>query len=968
MKLRPLIAALALLLLGTVPSHAWFGRIAGGSAGGGGGSLSLVRTFNQPAGTTTPANAFWMIGQPVLAGSVPSGQIVSATLGGSAVRVADCDAGGPMLHADGSTRWMRLLVDYSGQTITPGGSANLVLTPTAGSWPSTSSRSPADFKALDDTVTLANLTMPGGATGAGYTTPSGTWTADFSNVTGTGTGTIYQTTTVCTSPLGNLYEVKANFVNGSTTHVMLEAAMYYWVTQTSAGALGPVLSWGPFVENMQMYKTTPGEFLADITWLRGGTQQRKQLTVPIIPMTSAVMMRGDGQADWTASDPQVWVGQDYTKVRATQTILPLLSGISYTGNACCTASESITGVSGAIFTANLSGIFEGGFHPAVALEFNGSLGGLGGISLNTTYWACALNGTTFELFDSFTDAQSAWSGTGAYGCGTTGLITPTGTYSSGATIQQDVAPETSGGIFTIDMPGTGGAPSIGVFTEPGVAYLVGNTQAYERTARVTAYQMWSIPLWVINDATGCIPSLMNSAGTPTTGTNCAGGTGLGAAHNGDAWTAGEGTILFTKAFYGTGGPNVPTGITNTVWSPDDGHFTGPDPYYVWLLEGSPYLQDFLVQNGNRATATYWSTGQPYNPYQVAGTGPTFYDVVLASDAANERGSHWSLRDISIGAYAAPQGSPEEAYFQNVLTSNAAYFAAYQTYEGTNYSNLGISANYDRGGIAVYDYYQSGFMHDYGSMMIGLDAALDGEFVPGLVAMANNLPKWLVALYGSSAICPYFSSTYTFNHATLDPGASPPQQYVSSQSLIGFSFNGLANTPFSFSSGSNVVTAAASWLDQTGTTMPIAVNDLVRFANSTQDDGTANPAPSPFVDGTTYCVVSTTGTLTFNVAPMGPDPTHCSAGAGSIITASATATGVGGMMTPWGQTCPPAPYAITTGSSTDSYIGYSAAGLGIAAARGVAGATTAWTNAEARLSPSAPGTCSGDAQYCIGDTW
>lgn len=41
MKLRRLLAALALLLLGTLPSQAWFGRIGGGAPGGGGGPVLL---------------------------------------------------------------------------------------------------------------------------------------------------------------------------------------------------------------------------------------------------------------------------------------------------------------------------------------------------------------------------------------------------------------------------------------------------------------------------------------------------------------------------------------------------------------------------------------------------------------------------------------------------------------------------------------------------------------------------------------------------------------------------------------------------------------------------------------------------------------------------------------------------------------------------------------------------------------
>ncbi len=62
--------------------------------------------ISQPAGTTTPTKAFWQIGQPFKPGEVPTGNVLTATLGGNPVEVRSCnEAGGPLLHADGSWRW-----------------------------------------------------------------------------------------------------------------------------------------------------------------------------------------------------------------------------------------------------------------------------------------------------------------------------------------------------------------------------------------------------------------------------------------------------------------------------------------------------------------------------------------------------------------------------------------------------------------------------------------------------------------------------------------------------------------------------------------------------------------------------------------------------------------------------------------------------------------------------------------------
>ena len=185
------------------------------------------------------------------------------------MEVRSCnEAGGPLLHADGSWRWARLLIDYSGQTIAPGSSSVLAFSSAPGSWTTVSTRSNADWEALHDTVTLANL-VTSAPSALGYDQPSGIWKATFD---GGSTNTIVP---ICANDLGIQVEVKAAFTNGSTTQVALQAVMDYWVTENSDGSLGPIASKGPFVEDMLAFKPNFANYTYDLTYLRNGSSVRQ---------------------------------------------------------------------------------------------------------------------------------------------------------------------------------------------------------------------------------------------------------------------------------------------------------------------------------------------------------------------------------------------------------------------------------------------------------------------------------------------------------------------------------------------------------------------------------------------------------------------------------------------------------------------------------------------------------------------
>lgn len=924
-----------------------------------GGALALQPQFNQPTGTTTPATAFWRIGYPMLTAAVPVNGSVTATLGGTAVRVAACNAGGPLLHSDSSPRWYRLLVDYSGVTITPGSSKTLVLTPSSTPWSSSSSRTTADIFADNDTITMASVT--GSTAGA----IAGTWTADFSNLAGTGTGTIYELDTICTTPLGNIYHAKANFKNGSTTFATAcsctavpTASLYFWATQTSGGALGPITFEAPSIENMQMFGTNPQSWTATMTWLRNGVSQRSQVGIPIYAATKAEMPRIDGQDDYSANDPGIDVTWDYTQVRATRTIPPVISGITYVGGAgstTATTSQAISAVSSTgVFTiasGHLYGLTDPTYFAPTAVDFIGSFGSLTGLSQNTPYWQCALSASTFEIFTTYPAAAIDYTGSGFH-CptpGTTNVVPGgTGSYSGGMSAEISATPETYG-LYDLGMPDSGNHDDLTLFWWPewAAAGIVGNTQAWHRLARTQAYALWTIPQWVLNSTTGCIPSLMNTANTPSTGTCASGHTGMGTAFPTVGWP--NALWIPSGIITAPTGPPSPSSAQG-FWNQASSHFPASPAHTVELLEGEPELEDLLVQIGNHGIAGSDNSGYTSREFQVAGTGTTYSGQVEGlCTSGTVRLCVWNRRDASEGMYWAPEGSDEQTYFrterQNDVNGMAAYIA-YTNNGGSNYSNLGFLQDDDTGGttavnaVGTAEPYTSMFMHQYNSMTMNMDCALNGEFTTGLCAQADIVSSWQVQLYDSG--CSYWWDGFNFAASTSDTGSATPSTWVSDQSLIAVTPE--ENTTVTINvNGTNGQVTLPNFEPHINPTKTIVVGDEWRPQNWGPDGIDGNPAPSPLVDGTTYCVVSvvssTADTTTVMIAPETTHTTPCTTGAGSTFTSfSASVTGIGGMVVPAGQTCPPTTDGSYASSASDpnSYNMWNIFGLGAAAARFNAG--------------------------------
>ncbi len=880
-----------------------FGR--GGAAGSSPPptTLALVRTVNNVGSGNLNAlgSAFWTVGHPFATGEVPTGSIVTATLGGTAVPV---HAIARKLHADGSLAWAQLLVDMSGISIAAAASADLVLTSTTGSWSSTTSRTNADWTGLVDTVEITNLSTTG--TPAADMDGAGTWIAAFD---GGGTNAIE---VYGQGPLGLWVQVVAPFVNGATTHRFLEAVIEYWVCEKADTTLGPVASRGPFIRNIQAFKTNPSQFGYDLSWKRNGSVQRSEIGVPHPSLTIQTLCRIDGQWDWTANDPVVWISQDYTLTRKTKKTPPFADGITYTGDSSIKTSVAITGINTGtgVFTMGDTSSLFGQAQRTNAVDFTAASMPTG-LTAGLAYWAVRLSGTTIQLYDTLAHALAA---------GSTGKVIPS-TAGTTVVVRLCLAPTTTG-QWVQAMGNPGSQPNISLLTEWGTSYHVANTQAQQRLSRVQAYSFAGIPEWVVGTttATGKIPWLVN--GTPPAG--------MGAGKSTSFWSGAAGGN-YSSDIGGGSGPTVGSPALNG-WLPGLAHFPS-GPFGVWLMEGGTILRDLLLYNGNRGVANFIYL--PSRNMVISGT--TYYGQCGWNEVPfSARASAWSLRDVAYAAFAAGQGSDEETYFLTVLQKNCDGFNAYKTFKGADYSAMGLvyyaEQDYPPGTHNIDSSTTENFMQMYMQSAWGFASMLIGDRVTDVNAVADFTAVFLDLLYNST-LSPYFATAYTIGIGASDYNAANPGVYFGTTvSRFGINTAG-DNIFFAYANGSADIT----WSNADPYLTPL-VNDKFRpqnYANlQNGTGGVSSAAPTPFSDGTDYFVVAVnSGAKTFQV----------SATSGGIpITAGATVARSGGFFMPAAQSPPGTGDATGTSTSGDGYPAWQKAGIAIHAVRGATGMSTALT--------------------------
>lgn len=177
-------------------------------------------------------------------------------------------------------------------------------------------------------------------------------------------------------------------------------------------------------------------------------------------------------------------------------------------------------------------------------------------------------------------------------------------------------------------------------------------------------------------------------------------------------------------------------------------------------------------------------------------------------------------------------------------------------------------------------------------------------------------------------------------ALSDAGAASPGAYVASAADLGvgeewaFSFSGSTVTV------SNYTSATPGWGTQySSVTLPFAQGDKYRcFTLNSDGQGPTAPCPTPLTPGTDYYVCSPSG-ATFSLS--------ANASCTPLLNFS-TASNIGGIMLPSGQTAPPASDGTMHSNiaSPDSYLNNEKSAVCFQASRGVAGAAAACANAAA----------------------
>lgn len=945
-------------------------------------SLSIAKpVFNNPVGASAlPATWFWTLGLPMKKGSLTSSEIFTATLGGSSVRVC---AEQIKQEIDGSAAWMKLIVDGSGVAISPGSSATLELTPTTGSWSTTTTRTDADWIALDDRVTLSNLTTTG--TAATDMASGNNWLAKFDG------GATNKIEVLGTSPCGRNVWVTASFVDQGTsvTHAYLQVHMEYLVAQKSDGTLGPIASRGPFLANTQVMKNTaaginnPSQFNYDVAFTRGGNTVRSEGGVPHVGLSFANLPRSDGQLDWTANDPGIWVGWDYAKLRPTLKIPSFIDGINYVGadgyNKVSEAVTSINATSGVLTLPKTSNLWFNSdlVHRPNAVEFVGTTLP-SGVVANRTYWMTYRTSTTVTLYDTIGNALAA----AAVGTcpSSTGQVCPGSSFTSIA-LRLNSAP-TSAGQYCQFQGNGGNRPDISLLSEWGSAYIISNSsndpQGFQRKGRVMADNFGASPTWVMNHALApdgfqhvpciiggglCPAGLVGAGQTATTfqttywaATNVGGG-------NACSVNIGAGNCATTVA--GTQAWNN--------WKIQRSHWPGA-VYGPWLLTGDEYLRRLLVINAAQAIGHEnsffgmdFAAGPNGTQACSSGTGKCYGVMGAFQNLTNIRRGAWEIRDLGIGAFAALQGSPEETYFRTILRETTQASAWYINYNGANYAAVGIHSVPDFRPTITSSlnttpsaFQGNHFMGSYDSVSKSFADMLQGDFVTGTVGtspvlnyglheMALHSARYTVGLYNT--LCGFYATAVSMSNILADPGGGQS----SPATFAGFDGYGITTAG---GDGIFTINTDSSVTQTTGycARFCVAVGDKLRFTRlGSESVGLLNAAVSPYADNVFYTIASIDGPakkFTFEEVPVSPGSSAGQTNVGGFFTMTASGAPAN---------CPATGTAQGFLSNGDAYVAGDTGVLGLSAIIGAPGAATAWPKAFDRLTNPLPNWWNGIVQ-------
>lgn len=656
-------------------------------------------------------------------------------------------------------------------------------------------------------------------------------------------------------------------------HRNLQAVMDYWTPKGGAGGSActgsggsttcPTESWGPFIENARLH---PGSAVAALSTLtafaynadftRNGSEVRGcaaaagYCNIFTAAESVGVMTNLDGSSDWTADNPGTWISQDYTEVGETEKLPTFQAGLGGSYNPCASGTQygypcvnspitaytsstltfsNPTGGADVIFGYNPTGVGQ-----VNAVAFTGTAAP-GGLALNTLYWIVDEGGFTFSVYDNELDALAN---------GTTGRQTLTSIGTSAA-VYVVVAPGGTGEMSMILNYG-GPRPDLSLTSEwGGPTYYVGNTQAWQATARITAYSNASNPVYGVDVEDGSpnlhLLSIMDAPNTPSCGGGC-------------VWTSYDTTGY--AAIGSTYSSNINSGV-NPAGGTGQWNWTGssaahvPNPMYgVWLAEGTPFLRDMLELQTNGLLGLEGNTLN--RNFSVNGT-PYYGTTTCSYGGGNLRIGAWHTRDLAEALFAATQGTPEEAYFQNILVENMNACAALQAFMPASFDALGEAYTpYTlpvTGSSTLANPNAEPLMLNYAAATTPWAAILVQDRVPSLVTQADFVGQYMPHLYGYGGYeCPYFGSAYQRGQSLSDYGVTEPGTWISS-----WSDDGIGLSTAAFSTSTPVITLATSPENGTSFYYAFQNGDYVRFQTGGTGDNVqigSGMTPGPSITGIT----------------------------------------------------------------------------------------------------------------------
>lgn len=693
---------------------------------------------------------------------------------------------------------------------------------------------------------------PGDGTGGTYGSASaadldgaGTWIATFD------AGSTNIIWPYGSGALGLRRRVTAPFYNGATKHRFLMAVMEYWCTQKADGSLGPIMSIGPIIENCLPFKADFNQFNYDLAFKRNGVVVRSEVGVPHCGLSKMALTRYDGQGDWTANDPAVYVTQDYGLLGKTLKLPFWKPGIgpTYTGTPGIYPTTVISSINAStgVFTASggnaalFSPIFLGDAHNSKypsAMSFIAT-GGSMPTSLSAepaSYWGLWIDANTFYVYDTLAHAMTG---------GATGRVIPSA-IPGGVTLTARLAvkPSTVGKIYQA-QGNAGSRADIAYIPEWHVAWTVAgvNPQDWQRNGRIQTFAWLGAPVWALHDDDTVdgkphILSCLTTALTPT------------------SLRPSRTTAKIDPAAFSTGGGVGinggwgPYGGKN-VWSVEPSHMTNPT-YVNWLLEGGAINQQIAVEQGARAI--YSDSGTARRNATIYGTAYTGLSFVLYQNV-DSRQAAWTMASVAFGAFAAAQGSDEETLLRNIIQNNVSAFNSYLSHKSADYLATGSAQYYEASyppetaTKILQGPGEATFMWDFSGCVWPYAANLVGDFITGMTdASAYMAKRWINAYTGSRG---WYASPYRAQFCISESQSALPAAFVTDVASVGVSAGSFAAWTMDLADGTIHLNTAGLL-----TTITLANGDKIRPCNyQNQGGGDLQPWPAPFTDETDYFVVN-----------------------------------------------------------------------------------------------------------------